>query len=193
VLTNDEDRERKAGSRLPGTFSVVVTPESFAELPEYAATASVSLSRRTSGTSARSQLTSAESRLSRTASNRDPNVVVLDRFEDAAPGSAGPFTLQHAERRDSLPEHMRHMSIAPPLAPLVRTATYPVASVLRMSAAEARLVSHFRGYVVQRLVPPVFDGLLTSNLSPGSTRDVYEIESARFPPVSMPLNTPMIH
>lgn len=36
TLTNDEDRERKAESTLPGTYSVVVTPKSFADLPEYA-------------------------------------------------------------------------------------------------------------------------------------------------------------
>lgn len=36
VLTSDEDRERKAVVHKPGTFGVVVTPDSFRDLPEYA-------------------------------------------------------------------------------------------------------------------------------------------------------------
>jgi len=36
MLTNDEDRERKAVHKLPGTYHIVVNPNSFSSLEEYA-------------------------------------------------------------------------------------------------------------------------------------------------------------
>lgn len=35
MLTNDEDRERKAVHKLPGTYHIVVNPDSFSSLEEY--------------------------------------------------------------------------------------------------------------------------------------------------------------
>ena len=35
MLTNDEDRERKARHKLPGTYHIVVNPDSFSSLEEY--------------------------------------------------------------------------------------------------------------------------------------------------------------
>jgi hypothetical protein len=49
------------------------------------------------------------------------------------------------------------------------------------SPAEARLVSHFRRYIVTRLVPKNIE----DNYGVGSSpmRDIFEDEATRFPPV----------
>lgn len=184
ALTTDEERERKAETNRPGLYNVVVTPESFADLPEYATATSPSVvSRRTSTRSSRSTISSPRSRSGRTPQPLDPNVVVLDRFEDAAPGLAGPLPLAVIDRRTSFPE-----TVQPTIAHLphlTRISTAPNVAYGNMSAAESRLVSHFRRQIVHRLVPRVLDGLATDVLTPGSVRDMYEVESARFPPVSL--------
>lgn len=185
ALTTDEERERKAESNRPGLYNVVVTPDSFADLPEYAAATSPSIvSRQTSTRSSRSNISSPRSRSGRTSQPLDPNVVVLERFEDAAPGLAGPLPMAVIDRRTSFPETVQaHAAIH--LPQLTRISTAPSVAYGSMSAAESRLVSHFRRHIVLRLVPRVLDGLATDMLTPGSVRDMFEVESARFPPVSL--------
>ena len=81
TLTNDEDRERKAETPLPGTYSVVVTPKSFADLPEYAIASGSPTAR--GQPSARQQARTGSGSSNRARS--DPNAIVLDRFEDLSP------------------------------------------------------------------------------------------------------------
>jgi hypothetical protein len=176
TLTNDEDRERKAGTNLPGTYSVVVTPESFAELPEYAIG-----SGERSPTSAQHIARSGSNSSSRTRS--DPNVVVLDRFEDLSPSTSLTSPMAPQSRQVGLPETLQHMSLSmPPPSASLQVST-PIAY---MSAAESRLVSHFRRYIVTRLVPKNIE----DNYGIGSPpiRDIFENEAAKFPPVSIILS-----
>lgn len=83
-LTTDEDRERKAERAHPGTYHVLVNPDSFAHLPEYSddsdARQLLSPLRRGSVTASLASSLGRESE----KSVHDPNVVVLPRFEDAA-------------------------------------------------------------------------------------------------------------
>ncbi|RMZ80596.1 hypothetical protein DV738_g2697, partial [Chaetothyriales sp. CBS 135597] len=60
-LLNDEDRERKAERSTPGTYHVVVNPDSFLHLPDHSAL----------------------------DASTDPNTVVLTRFEDVPRRGAG--------------------------------------------------------------------------------------------------------
>jgi hypothetical protein len=180
ALTNDDDRERKAELQRPGTFSVVVTPGSFADLPEYAAVTYTTLSRRTSGRSVKSTITSPD------AGSMDPNIVILEKFQEALTSPlAGPYAvILPVDKRTSLPDTLQNMTLAPAqFFPLTQSVSEPASPQTRMTAAEVRLVLHFRHYIVQRLVPPVYDGLITNSSSPGSTRDIFEIESARFKPL----------
>jgi hypothetical protein len=81
ALTTDEERERKAERATPGTYNVIVSPESFQHLPAYSNDPSSIPLRRVS------LVTSTES------SHRqnfypdahgldDPDVIILSRFED---------------------------------------------------------------------------------------------------------------
>lgn len=175
TLTNDEDRERKAETTLPGTYSVVVTPKSFADLPEYAIAAGNSTTR--GQTSARQQARKGSGSSSRTRS--DPNVIVLDRFEDLSPTTSLTSPLVPPIRQANLPETLQHMSLSVP--PASSTSSQSSTPVTYFSAAEGRLVSHFRRYIVTRLVPKHIE----ENYGVGSIpiRDVFEDEATRFPPV----------
>lgn len=174
-LTTDEERERKAVTQRPGTFAVVATPESFYDLPEYAAVAPAS-HRRTSGTSFRGGHGSPMSNLTRSRTLPDPNTVVLDRFEDSLTSPVGTFTISTStgSRRGSFPENLEQLSITtPPYAS--STASAPPTPVRR---PDEHLLVHFRQYIAPRLIQPQ-QGLL----SPGSTQDVLGMEAVRFPPL----------
>lgn len=70
-LPDDEYREQKALTRPPGTYHVVLTPDSFSRLPEYG-----DLVRKGStAPSSRSKLTSDDS-------EDDPDVIILSEFEN---------------------------------------------------------------------------------------------------------------
>lgn len=66
----------------------------------------------------------------------------------------------------------------PPPSTTSSQASSPIAYI---SAAEGRLVSHFRRYIVTRLVPKNIE----DNYGVGSVpiRDIFENEATRFPPV----------
>ena len=181
VLTSDEDRERKAAVHKPGTFGVVVTPESFHNLPEYAISvhsSSIS-SRRTSAHSSRGGYGSPRSTLGRlTTLPPDSNTVILDKFEDVSPSAVGPLSLSVTGRSDDFPESMHRLSITTaPYSPTVIAA--PVTPTVQQ---DDYLLQHFRQYIVSRLVHPQSD-MIPGVISQGSTRDVLEREATRFPPL----------
>lgn len=175
TLTNDEDRERKAESTLPGTYSVVVTPKSFADLPEYAISGESSTAR--GQTSARHSARIGSGRSDRTRS--DPNIIVLDRFEDLSPTTSVTSPLVPPTSQGNLPETLQHMSLSVPS--VSSTSSQASTPVTHYSPAEGRLVSHFRRYIVTRLVPKNIE----ENHGVGSTpiKDIFEDEAAKFPPL----------
>ena len=185
VLQTDDERERKAETQRPGEFRVVVTPESFSNLPEYSNAAFPS-SRRMSlrSQSSLAALSRRASPLSRTSKQHDPSTVVLDRFEDVTPNVSSPFASLPSERRPSPPESMYYLAMATstpaPTPSLVAAASPPPHS----SAAGNHLIARFRQYIVQQLCQPQIGGISPDVLLPGSTRDIFEIESQRFPPVT---------
>ena len=160
---------------------MVVTPESFADLPEYATTPSDN--RRMSIQSSASSRRTATPSLSRSSTNSrvDPNVVVLDRFEDvSSPTSVLPPLLSpDLSRRPSLPNELQLLSISRPPNNIVLPSS-PLNSVM---SSENHLVARFRQYITRRLIQPQIDGSSPNLITPGSTRDSFEIEASRFPPV----------
>jgi hypothetical protein len=174
TLTNDEDRERKAETTLPGTYSVVVTPKSFADLPEYAIAGESSARGQTGG---RQQTRTGSGSSNRTRS--DPNVIVLDRFEDLSPTTSLTSPLANPARHGNLPETLQHMTLSVPS--ISSASSQSNSPITYHSPAEGRLVSHFRRYVVTRLVPKNIE----DNYGVGSApiRDMFEDEATRFPPV----------
>lgn len=182
TLQTDDERERKAETQLPGTYGVVVTPDSFSDLPEYASTTSPNNSRRMSAQS-QGSLAGRTSSLSRTNTQQhDPNTVVLDRFEDVSPGAGSPFALAPNNRRPSLPESMYYLNITtPPSAATPALATAPAG---QPSPPGHSLITRFRHYILQRLCQPQVEGTSPGIIMAGSTKDMFEIEARRFTPVS---------
>ncbi|KAK3715258.1 hypothetical protein LTR37_007225 [Vermiconidia calcicola] len=187
VLTTDDDRERKAETRRPGTFGVVVTPESFSELPEYAGTSSSPDSRRMSVQSQTSSFSNNNSSLGRSLSRgrTDPNVVVLDRFEDVSSTSAGPFRIPSPARRPSLPDGLQYLTISTSSLPTFSPSSSSPSATPSLTPGlrpDNHFISHFRHYVLPLLVQPQI-GASTNDVLTDSTRDMFEVEALRFPPL----------
>ncbi len=179
ALTTDDERERKAETQQPGTFGVVVTPESFWDLPEYAA-ASPTADRRPSVQSDFCGLPNGlyHFGIPLTRAMTDPNIVVLDRFEDASPISTIPFMVSPASRRPSLPDNLNVLSRSP-----TSFGDHLVESASINDRPDERLLAHFRRYVVDRLIQPEVGVTGLDIPLSGSTRDIFEIASTRFKPV----------
>ena len=99
VLTNDEDREKKAEYRAPGTYNIIVNPSSFTELEEYRESADEAASVNPVPEGADQQQQSPSSIPCRSSSKiplDDPDVVILAKFEDDA-GRAPVPNLRHAQ------------------------------------------------------------------------------------------------
>ncbi|KAL4776226.1 hypothetical protein BDW60DRAFT_213688 [Aspergillus nidulans var. acristatus] len=79
-LTSDEDREKKAQASAPGTYHVIVVPESFARLPEYTEDAleTVPSNPYSSPLSEYSNYDPMDD----VTTSEDPNVVFLNQFRD---------------------------------------------------------------------------------------------------------------
>ena len=158
---------------------MVVTPESFSELPEYAATASPT-SRRQSVQSQVSGFGTPKPNLYRPPVSADPTVVILGRFEDISPSSAGPFSIPSPGRRSSLPDGMQYLAIstaAPQPSMLLQSSPGQVAR------PDDNFVIRFRHYIVRRLTQPQLEISSLDSIAHGSTRDAFEIEAARFEPL----------
>jgi hypothetical protein len=81
-LTTDEDRERKAECASPGTYNVVVNPDSFQHMPEYSDDPAIKALSPLRRSSLATSLASSLGRESAAPIPGDPNVVVLRQFED---------------------------------------------------------------------------------------------------------------
>ncbi|KAI5251418.1 hypothetical protein E4T42_04273 [Aureobasidium subglaciale] len=181
-LTNDEDRERKAEFQVPGTFNVVVNPESFASLPEYGPLPGAR-SRRASIHSGRN---SWDSQMSTEALRHrpkinfpsgDPNIVVLAKFEDA-PLSLPSLASFPVDRRTSLPENLHSLSISGGL----RGSSLPSGrrnDSVTQGLRDERLMVHYRGFISKRIFP-IGKTLLVDR---PSQEDPIVAEARDFPPL----------
>lgn len=182
TLTNDEDRERKAEFTRPGTYHVVVNPESFSDMPEYQhkeASPTASLASRGSIQEIQRASTGSSGGPSVLQGPNDPNVVVLRRFEDPSRRSQAQASQLQDEVGQSRP------MIAPVSAPtttrLPRDSLMSNAlpsSVQFMSSQDEHLLSHFRVFVWPCLAQAIPHGH-----EPGLAK--FEEEALIFPPVSI--------
>ena len=180
MLTTDDERERKAETQRPGTYAVVVTPSSFAELPEYAESTASSIPRASANFYTPTSASRGRFNKPLKRSRTDPHIVVLDRFEDVSLTSSGIFSLPSPDRRPSLPNGLQYLSInttPSPAGPVLPRS--PLSQVIR---PDEHLISHFRHYVFPRLFQPRFEGTPT-NTYPDPTRDAFEMEARRFVPL----------
>jgi hypothetical protein len=170
-LFNDEERERKAERASPGTYHVVVNPDSFQHLPEYSDEDVVKrdlLSPLRRGSVAPSLASSfgKESSGEGIPVPGDPNIVVLPRFEDVPkrPANKDP-------RSPSSPSLSR-----------VQTKDSVVSSDHELGMNEEKYLSQFRDVVWRQLVSVELgqiDGMERSSAV------IVEVESQYFPPVCL--------
>ena len=197
-LTNDEERERKAEFRPPGSYNVIVTPGSFSELEEYKAHWEDGKPPLTPG--------SKSSKLSVTApaspedgqsrSNNilltDPDIVILRVFEDtskklSSPGSPNSrFGPTSATSNITSPSSaVMYQSMDAFAVPSQET---PPSALYELTPQDQRdwpLICHYRSQLSRHLFH-VHRGSLIPLLANGafSTQELFERTVPTFPPVS---------
>lgn len=162
-MSTDEEREKKAGRASPGTYHVVVNPDSFQHLPEYSDDEAVKrglLSPLRRGSIAAS-LASSFGKESSGDISGDPNTVVLPRFEDVA------------RRKDT----------KSPSSPVLRKIKVEDEEAVddESEASDDKYIRQFRTTVWRQLVPVELDsvdGIERTSCS------IVETEAQYFPPVS---------
>ncbi|KAJ5235928.1 hypothetical protein N7489_006019 [Penicillium chrysogenum] len=188
LLTSDEDREKKAEGVSPGTYLVVMTPDSFSSLPEYADDA-IEKARSNSTSERRS---SAASSPASAAKGDDPNVVILKTFEDVTRRSPSNGKTLGISPTSEISDPFCNLSLSPNFTSLPS----PDVKVEEMAFLDPRLdrqsqdctiFSHFRQVIWRQLFP--HDHRLDDSCGSDShfmtlSMDFLEQEATRFPPLS---------
>lgn len=188
----------KAEAYSPGTYHVIVNPESFSSLPEYSDTTD-NTSMSSSPGSGKDDTTNAGSRKRGRKHNRDsssltetgdPNVVILSKFEDSIPiSSPGHWrtNMRQSPSRSSTSGSKSSAELVDevPVQDPVESFDQSYIDTTEQYVEDTRLLSHFRRVVWNHLVQtasrcesPVYD---VCN-APGS--DIFEQEAATFRPVT---------
>lgn len=198
TLTTDEERERKAETTSPGTYNVVVNPESFQHLPEYTddldvKTLHLSPLRRGSLAASMASSQGKESMVDGAQqvdgiSNRseDPDVVILRRFEDATRRAV----LQRKDSRSPTSPHLP-TTLSEASAPIPSGQVEPdkIRSLMQLAAEggqDSNLLHHFRNHTWRQLAQVESENRAqSSNHATSSGVEVLEYAARSFPPVSV--------
>ena len=189
LLTNDEDREKKAEYRAPGTYNVVATLESFANLKEYRGDNNMVVKNRSATLddilADQQRANSLGSRKSSADISTDPDVLFLDEFED---------NTRRIPASGSLSVQSRTHGTTP--SPVVSSGSISyrtdspnrntqLTDISNLDGEDARLISYYRDFVCRHVVQVHNDSLGSPrNTGTRSVQDILETEAARFPPVS---------
>lgn len=188
MLTSDEDRERKAEASSPGTYHVVVNPDSFSNLPEYADGPAAGVSVRSPKGSQRAK----SERADITSDGTDPNVVILKRFEDATRRStSNGRSSRQSTASDTTSNHSptpRSTSTTPHYAPpciKFDDEYFPaIIEPCETHSHDNSLLENFRNVVWKQLIPVEYGGGHPTGVEMnGLGAEFFEHEAAHFPPV----------
>lgn len=197
-LTNDDEREKKAEFRPPGSYNVIVTPDSFAGLDEYRASNEDTKSPASAGhRRTRSQLTCPPSPDNeRSQSNnipmRDPQMVVLRVFEDnmkkmstpSSPNSRlGPMSVTSTIASPSSGNFYQSIDVF--TLPNPRTPPPTLFEITPQDQRDWPLICHYRSHLSRHLFH-VHRGPLSPLLANGAflAQELFERTVSTFPPVS---------
>ncbi|KAG9664156.1 hypothetical protein KCU95_g2147, partial [Aureobasidium melanogenum] len=122
-LDNEDERERKALTQPPGTFNVILTPDSFGRLPEYGGL----IRRYRSGSGS-----------SRYGFSEDPNLIVLSEFEDT------PYFMALPERNPSFATYPTPVSCA---------SSVPREFTNYGTTDIDEVMAHYREFISKRMMP----------------------------------------
>lgn len=190
MLTSDDEREKKAEASFPGTYHVIVNPESFSNLPEYTDdSSSVDLNighlkiRRGSGTSS---TLSQKDDLHSISEVSDPNTVILDTFEDSTHRS--PVANWRRARLSPASDITSTSTLASPtfFPPEQHGPLTLDPATARYSSQEELLLAHFRDVVWKQLIQGQSSHDLFSPISSPITPgvEIFEDLASTFQPVS---------
>ncbi|KAL8703605.1 MAG: hypothetical protein Q9201_003204, partial [Fulgogasparrea decipioides] len=193
-LTNDEDRERKAEFRRPGSYNVIVTPSSLNGLDEYKANDGDDQTPVTAGSKAsKTSLTSfsAADLENNIITFDDPDIVMLRVFEDNTKKTTSPmspslrFGLSSSSSLTS-PSSSHHFQRAD-MFMLPSQTTSPPPLTYEITPQDPRdwpLICHYRNLLSQHLFH-VHRGTTTPPLAPGAffAQELFERTVATFPPL----------
>lgn len=205
ALTNDEDREKKAEFRKPGSYYLVVNPSSFAEYEEYKdnrhdrkspkSTPSNGTPSKGPGSEHSDQFSNDQTQyndpdgesFSGTQNSDDPDIVILKVFEDDTHKLGSPTSAVVQERSSRTPTLSLPSSVGSAHRADYFRFSYDNTPLMRMAHKDGRdhqLVYYYKNYVHRHLAQVHRDSLGTS-LETGalSAPDVFERQAASFLPV----------
>lgn len=192
-LTNDEDREKKAEFRAPGTYNIIVNPSSFVDLEEYRESNDCSdracgLKPSLNQQNHHRNMTGISSSHSNEHLQKDPNVVILEKFETDAV-IMPVMNIRHAQSAASVltsQSSSRQVSPRATLSPLFgETVT---AQILLQTPPgkddDSRLIAHFNRFVLPSFAQVHRDALGTeADTNTLLVHEVFAQNAALFSPV----------
>lgn len=190
LLTSDEDRERKAEASSPGTYHVVVIPDSFSSLPEYADDLEKPI---VTSTEISSSVASSPTGHMPVHHPNDPNVVILKTFEDVARRSPSAGRTSRISPTSEISDPFCALSLSPILDSLPSPVMLEDDKLSFFDASfdqesqDHALFSHFRHVVWKQLFPHdrgQDDSFGYESSGMTLSVDFLEREAALFPPVS---------
>ncbi|KAL8958428.1 MAG: hypothetical protein Q9183_005838, partial [Haloplaca sp. 2 TL-2023] len=192
-LTNDEDREKKAEFRAPGSYHVIVTPSSLARLEEYKTVQEDEQTPVTAGSKA-SNPSSLGCQSPELESNiltfKDPDIVMLRVFEDNTKKLSSPmsplsrFALSSSSSLTS-PASSHYFQRTDTLMLPSRTTPPPFTyEITPQDNRDWPLICHYRNLLSRHLFH-VHRGTVTPPLASGAffSQELFERTVATFPPL----------
>ena len=203
-LTNDEDREKKAEFRRPGTFLLVVNPDSFAEFEEYKNSHNSRKNTPNPPVFTPGSFHSDQFNIDPTLYNDpfaneneipdDPDIVILKVFEDDSRRLMSPGN--PLQQQNSL---QRHASSTPSLSITSSSTSHqrsdyfrfsydntPLMRVANKDGRDHQLIYYYKTFVHRHLAQVHRDSLGTSMETGALTApDVFERQAAVFVPVCL--------
>ncbi|KAK9577900.1 hypothetical protein V6Z90_006666 [Aspergillus fumigatus] len=178
LLVTDEEREGKAETSRPGTYHVIVIPESFTHLPEYMENAAEEELGDTIPSPLCGNIETAQ--LTNNLGLGDSNVVILRQFKDSKRSSSSQCpSASHSPTSDLRESSLSAVTID---ATSQNAADdYPILDMLEQESLEAILLSHFRDVVWMQLVPA--RGIFNFAGENALDVDVFDREATNFPPL----------
>ena len=200
ALTNDEDREKKAEFRKPGSYHLVVNPSSFAEFDEYKdngldRNSPKSATPKGSGNEYSSHFSNDQTQYDELhgddfielQTSGDPDIVILKVFEDESHRLGSPTSAVVQRRASTTPILSQPSSAGSTSHANYFRFSYDNTPLMRMAHKDGRdhqLVYYYKTFVHRHLAQVHRDSLGTS-LETGalSAPDVFERQAASFLPV----------
>ncbi|KAL2808675.1 hypothetical protein BJX63DRAFT_408488 [Aspergillus granulosus] len=170
TLTSDEDREKKAQGSVPGTYHVIVVPESFARLPEYTEETLEDVHSNPFASPVSDY--SNYDPMDEVVSSEDPNVVILNRFRDSRK-QVYPSRRSYTQSPES---DLGPNNVSAPLmyTPLQDISEGQVSEHVDLETYDMALFDHFQNVVWTQLIPGGHCYV---------EANVFEQEASNFPPL----------